>query len=170
MDYTKCPIHVAVGPLNESHTTLGENVLEHPSLKASSQAWISIDTFSHCGLQNSQPGPHNLVYVSRVTFHTTFNRSTNKNSTQDCSGKPNKVQTCFSKILAESWSGASSIGFGSPRRRISRCFCIRSIFDGQFRAQIHVLDSGRKKVKKYVQARPGIPCQSWRVTSKQSQN
>ena len=63
---------------------------------------------------------------------------------QDCSGRQNQVLIIFSKILAESWSGTSSIGLGSPRPRIRRCLCVCNIFDGQFRAQIHILESGCK--------------------------
>jgi len=73
-------------------------------------------------------------------------------NTRSCSGRQNKVWIFFSRILAESWSGTSFIGFGSPRRRTCQCFCVRSIFDGQFRAQIQIWESGKRKVKKYVQS------------------
>ena len=44
----------------------------------------------------------------------------------------------FSGFLAESWSGTSSIGFGSRRRRVCRCFCVCSVLGGQFRARTKI--------------------------------
>jgi len=73
---------------------------------------------------------------------------------QDCSGKPNKV-LIFSSILAESWSGTSSIGFGSPRRRICRCLRVRSISDGQFPAESGIWNPAAKKVKNVRASKTG---------------
>jgi len=44
---------------------------------------------------------------------------------------------------------------GSPRRRICQCFCVRSIFDSQFGAQIHILESGPANSKKVVASKTG---------------
>ena len=44
-------------------------------------------------------------------------------------------------FLTESWCGTSSIGFRSRRHRICRCFCVRSIRDGQFRVRMRVQES-----------------------------
>jgi len=48
-------------------------------------------------------------------------------------------------LLAEPWCGASSIGFGSRRRRIRRCFCVYSVHGGRLRARINILEPGRDK-------------------------
>ena len=115
------------------------------------------------GLSNS---PKNIV--SQAEASTQFGPRKNKKMaglyisySRSCSGRPNKVLTFFSEILVESWSGTASIGFGSPRRRICQCFCARSIFDGQFRAQIQILESSRKKSKKVRASKTGYNIRTW---------
>jgi len=54
----------------------------------------------------------------------------------------------FPGIWAESWSVTSSIGLGSPRRRICRCLCVCSVLGGQLRGRVNILKPGRGKNKK----------------------
>jgi len=72
--------------------------------------------------------------------------------TQDCTGKQNQIWICFPGLWAESWSGTSSIGFGSWPRRICRCFCVCSILGGLFRFRKHILPPCQNIFSKYARA------------------
>jgi len=54
-------------------------------------------------------------------------------------------------FLAASWSGTSSIGFGSRRRRNCLCFCICSALGAQLRARIHI-----SRKKEVVASKTGV--------------
>ena len=60
----------------------------------------------------------------------------------------------FSNVFDESWSGTSAFGLGSPRRRISQCFCVCSLRGGQLCVRIDISETGKTKNQKLPRTRP----------------
>jgi len=74
--------------------------------------------------------------------------------TQDGPGKQNQLPTVFSGLLAN--VGPGHLPLDSGRRRICRCFCVRSDLEGKFRVRMHILEPCRNNNRKVCQSNGGI--------------